>query len=585
MQEFQTSLLWILKSFTICMILFILLVFILQKTTAWGRQFWQITHNYFDPRRSVKPIILFAITVFLALISVRVNLVISNWNNTLYNSLQKLDADLFWLQILIFCVIATIHVVNVLVNYWVSNALIIDWRKWLNYKFLNAWLDKQAFYKIQYSDDKLDNPDQRIAQDVVNFAETSLSFAVGIISQLLTTVSFTMLLWNLSGSLFVAGYEIPRGMVFVVFAYVLISSLFAFRLGRALVKLNFENERLNANYRYLLIRIQEYGESVAFYFGEKYEKVILFAKFDNVLANVWKIVYRTLKFTGFNLVISQISVIFPFLIQAGRFFQQKITLGDLMQTINVFSSLHSSLSYFRNSYDDFAKYRAVLNRLSGFEDSIKRAHTLELPLIKDSSNLLIKNLNVRSPNGDLLINNLDLQLYSGDRLLISGKSGTGKTTLLRSLAGLWSYCDGDISLPKDSLFLSQRPYMPQGRLIDLLYYPQSANCENDEKLTVLLEQLNLSHLVSKLYKQENFTQILSLGEMQRLSIARALLLRPKLLFLDEASASLDEELEDFIYQKIVNELTDSIIISVAHRSRLKVYHNKFLNLTSPDKDK
>ncbi|SMB83800.1 putative ATP-binding cassette transporter [Pasteurella testudinis DSM 23072] len=579
-QEFFDSAVWLAQAFIGSILFLVTLAFLLIKISRWGKQFWQLAADYIDPKTNLKAIMLFLVIVLLSLMAVRLNVVISNWYNIMYGSLQDLNAPLFWQMMAVFGVLAIINVVLVLSKYYLSQRFTINWRTTLNRTFVERWTANRTYYKTQYSYNRLDNPDQRIQQDIQSFVSSSLSFSTGLISAVTSIIAFTILLWKLSGSIALFGVEIPHGMVFVVFGYVLITSLFAFKLGRPLIALNFLNEKLNANYRYSLIRVKEYAESIAFYGGEKSERSTLFSQFEKVIGNVWQIVYRSLKFSGFNLVVSQTSVVFPFLIQAGRFFSKQISLGDLMQTVNVFGKLHDSLSFFRTSYDEFAAYKATLDRLTGFNSAMRNAEQLPMPTISaHPSHLQVTNLTVKTPAQTPLIKGLNLDIAPQTHLLIQGPSGVGKTTLLRTLAGLWAYADGEIAAPSNALFLSQKPYLPQGSLLDALYYPDTPPQKSDyQHEQSVLQKVALAHLSDKLTERNEWTQILSLGEQQRVAFARLLLNQPQVVFLDEASASMDEGLEDAMYRLLQQELPDSTIISVGHRSTLKRFHNSLLHI-------
>ncbi len=580
-EELLNSFLWILKAMASTAVLFSLTVYILAKTTRWGHQFWVLAAGYITPKRSLSPLIYFSIIVFFNLLEVRLNILFSEWHKAMYDALQQMNESVFWIQMIVFSGIATVHVSNVLLTYYFTQRFTIQWRTWLNAQMLEKWLENQAYYKTQYIYNQLDNPDQRIQQDVQSYVSRSLGFATGVISSVVSIVAFTGILWTLSGDMPIAGITIPHALVFLVFIYVLISSVFAFKIGRPLINLNFANERLNANYRYSLIRLKEYAESIAFFRGEKMEKNLLFKQFKQVIDNVWQIVYRTLKLAGFNLAVSQVSVVFPFIIQASRFFSQQIKLGDLMQTAQAFGQVQSALSFFRNSYDEFAEYRAVLNRLTGFYTAINQANQTSNTDIQNNPNQVVfENLTVNKPNGEALIKNLNLVLPQGASLLIKGASGAGKTTLLRTVAGLWSYSEGQVHCPQqNTLFLSQKPYLPQGRLIDALYYPEPAPDNVDlNQAAQAMRQVQLGHLADKLEQENDWTRVLSLGEQQRLSFARVLLHKPTVAFLDEATASMDEGLEDAMYRLLRSELPQTTIISVGHRSTLQVHHQQALHI-------
>ena len=579
-QEIITSSLWIARTLALTVIFFSLGIFLLVRLTHWGKQFWMFAGGYLSPKRSIKPLLFFVLIVTLTLFSVRLSLVHSTWYNNMYTALQEFNQTVFWEQMILFCFIAGFSVAAALISYYLNQRFSINWIEWLNTELLEKWMDKRAYYKSQYIGNNLDNPDQRIQQDIQSYVKTTLSLSTGVIDAVTSMISYTILLWGLAGPMSLLGIEIPRAMVYLVFAYVIFTTLIAFWLGKPLIRLNFANEKLNANYRYSLIRVKEYAESIAFYAGEKVEKSRLYKQFRAVIDNMWDIVFRALKFSGFNLVVSQISVVFPLLIQVGRYFEKQIKLGDLMQTLQVFGKLHSNLSFFRNTYDSFAEYKATLDRLTGFHYSVEAAQKQSKTDITDHpTDVIFQHLSVKSPMGKILIKDLNLTLTQGNSLLIQGQSGVGKTTLLRTIAGLWSYAEGKIFCPQhNTLFLSQRPYLPQGNLLTALYYPDTTENVDLAKITRVLEQVQLAHLQDRLEQEQDWSRILSLGEQQRLAFARLLLHKPKVAFLDEASASLDEGMEHAMYRLIREELPNTTIISVGHRSTLVPLHQQQLEL-------
>ena len=579
-QEAITSLIWILQTLAITSVVFSFGIFLLVSFTQWGKQFWMFAGGYLSPKRSIKPILFFLLIVAMTLLSVRISLVHSEWYKNMYTSLQEFNEYVFWQQMGLFCVIAASSVSAALVSYYLEQRFVINWIEWLNEQLVDKWMAHRAYYKTQYLSENLDNPDQRIQQDVQSYVKTTLSLSTGVIDAVTSMISYTILLWGLAGPMMVLGVEIPHMMVFLVFGYVIFTTLIAFWLGRPLISLNFINERLNANYRYSLIRIKEYAESIAFYAGEKVEKNQLYQQFNAVIHNMWVIVFRTLKFSGFNLVVSQVSVVFPLLIQVGRYFEKQIKLGDLMQTLQVFGKLHSNLSFFRNTYDSFAGYKATLDRLTGFSYAIETVnHESQVQIHNHPTDVIFNNLSVKNPLGYTLVENLNITLPQGTSLLIQGKSGAGKTTLLRTIAGLWSYAEGEVICPTNSqLFLSQKPYLPQGNLISALTYPNKPDNISHTKAVEILNKVQLGHLAEQLEKEQDWTRILSLGEQQRLAFARLILHKPAVAFLDEATASMDEGLEFAMYQLLKQELPKTTLISVGHRSTLKALHQQQLTL-------
>jgi putative ATP-binding cassette transporter len=578
-QELLKSFIWILKAWLVTGAGFVAVAWLLARTTRWGRQFHRLAWPYLTPRRSWRPLLTVAFILFLTMFSVRMNVLFSFWYNGFYSALQALDQTAFWFFLGVFAVLAAVHVLRALLSYLVQQAFDIHWREWLTERLTDHWLAGRAYYRDQFVDAPVDNPDQRIQVDIAAFVSSSRALSMGAANAVVSLVEFTAILWGLSGALSVAGIEIPRGMVFLVYVYVLVATVLAFKLGRPLILLNFLNEKLGANFRYALMRLREYAESVAFYQGEAVERRTLMTRFAEVIRNIWAIVWRSLKFDGFNLVVSQVAVVFPFILQAPRFFAGTIKLGDVIQTSEAFSQVQSALSFFRLSYDEFAQYRAVLDRLTGFMDANEAARALPAAHIVEAPDaLVIDGLDVARPDGQPLLQGLRLHLAPGEALLIQGVSGSGKTTLLRALAGLWPYARGEVQVPTgtQALFLSQRPYLPLGTLRTALAYPGEA--ADDAALREALRKVQLGHLEDRLDEEADWSRILSLGEQQRLAFARVLINRPRVAFLDEATSATDEGLEHALYALLRRELPQCMLVSVGHRSTLVAFHTHRLQL-------
>lgn len=577
----QESLSWLAVASLVTIVAFSAAAALAVRFTRWGSQFWQVAGPYLSPKRSWKPLLVFTLLLVMALFSVRMNVLFSFWYNGFYSALQGLDQTAFWYFLGIFAVLAAIHVLRALFNYYLTQAFNICWRVWLTERLTGDWMNGDAYYRGQFLDEPVDNPDQRIELDVNAFVTGSVSLALGAVSALVSLVAFTGILWGLSAPLTVGGVEIPRAMVFAVYIYVIIATWIAFRLGRPLIRLNFLNEKLTANFRYALMRLREYAENVAFYQGTAIERGTLLGRFSALIGNVWAMVYRSLKFDGFNLVVSQVAVVFPFILQAPRFFSGAIKLGDVMQTSQAFGQVQDSLSFFRTSYDTFAQYRATLDRLTGFLDANQQAR--ELPKVdthEAADGLRIEGLDVLRPDGHRLLADLALELVPGQALLIKGPSGSGKTTLLRALAGLWPYAEGTVYRPggHQALFLSQRPYLPLGDLRTAIAYPNTAVAEDDERLKQALRQVNLAHLAERLELSQDWTRILSIGEQQRLAFARVLFNRPRVVFLDESTSAMDEGLEHALYSLLREHLDETLLVSVGHRATLAQFHTHRLDV-------
>jgi putative ATP-binding cassette transporter len=580
--EWFTSIIWILAVTLAAALATALVGSLITRSTVWGRQFRRLAFPYFSPRgpEGWRPLLTALLLLLLTISAVRLEVLLSYSNNGLLTSLQQLDPSAFARYLGIFAILATIFVLIALLTYYVQQLLVIRWWSWLNDHIVGDWLDGAAYHRGRYTSAAVDNPDQRIQEDIASFPVTSATLTVGAIGSLVSLVSFTLILWQLSGPLTVLGIEIPRAMTFVAYVFVIVATVIAFRIGRPLIGLNFRNELFRASFRYALVRLRDSSEPVAFHRGEAVEAAGLSRRFGAVIGNAWAIVFRTLKFNGFNLGVSQVAVVIPYIIQAPRYFAGAITLGDLTQTATAFGQVESSLSFFRNAYDTFASYRAVLIRLTGLLDADAEARALPSVTLQEGDGLEVRDLTVRLPDERVLVDDLDLHLEAGASLFVTGPSGSGKTTLLRSLADLWPWAEGTVRRPAgdDALFLSQQPYLPLGSLRAALAYPGPADDVDDESAAAVLRQVQLPHLAERLDDETDWSRRLSPGEQQRLGFARVLLVRPRVVFLDEATSALDEGLEHTLYTLLREELPETVVVSVGHRSTLNRFHAERLEL-------
>ena len=580
--EWFTSIVWILGVSVATALGCALLGSLLARSTVWGRQFAKLAFPYFSPRggRGWRPLLTLFLLLLTTITTVRLSVLISYFNNDLFTALQQQDQPAFWRSVLVFVVLIVVWVINQLVAFYVQQALVIRGRVWLTDRILGDWLDGAAYHRGRFTSAPVDNPDQRIQEDIETFTDSSATLAVGTVNALVSLVSFTIVLWQLSGPLSVFGLEVPRAMTFFAYLYVILATVVAFRIGRPLIGLNFLRERFNASFRYALVRLRDNSENVAFHRGERIERTTLGARFGAVIDNAWAIVYRNLRFLGFNFAITEASIIVPYVIQAPRFFAGAITLGDVQQTGVAFGQVHDSLSFFRNAYDNFAVYRAVLIRLTGLLDADQEARALPAVTLEDGDGLTVRDLTVRLPDERVLVDDLDLSLATGDALLVAGPSGSGKTTLLRSLADLWPWAQGTVRRPlgDEALFLSQQPYVPLGTLRTALAYPAAGDAVDDQQAAAVLRRVLLPHLVDRLDDELDWAKRLSPGEQQRLGFARVLIARPRVVFLDEATSALDEGMEHALYTMLREELPETVVVSVGHRSTLNQFHAERLEL-------
>ena len=595
------SALWILKAYGVTVLCLALLVAAVARRTEWGRQFGRITGGYFVGRRSLRVWLMLAAMLLSVVVAVRLTVLVSYYTNDLFTALQLAfqgsDAGIgqFWDALLVYAILATLFVTRFFVDLYLTQRFLISWRRWLTHRMLDDWLGGHAYYRGRFVRDGaggVDNPDQRIQADVdivttgsaepnnpAHGANHILLF--GAIEALLTVASFGVILWNLSGPLDIVGVVIPRALFWIVLGYVLVATIVAFWVGRPLIDLSFTNERRNAGFRYAMIRLKEAAAGVGLYRGERAERRDLDTRLDGVLGNYRAWLNRMMLFLGWNVSVSQAINPLPYIVQAQRLFASEISFGDVMQSATAFHAIHDGLSFFRLSYDSFAGFRAALLRLDGLLDADRRARAMPTGqrICAADGAVRLAGVQVRTPSGRVLVHDLELTVGPGETLLITGRSGVGKTTLLESLAGLWPYTSGEVALPPAVMFAPQVPYLPLGTLRSVVSYPEPAGAFADEQLQRALAAVALPHLLLALGDTGDWAATLSPGEQQRIAFARILLHRPDVVFLDEATAALDEGLELMLYRLLRTELPGTGLVSVSHRGSVAALHRRCLELT------
>jgi putative ATP-binding cassette transporter len=495
---------------------------------------------------------------------------------------------------LIFAILATIATVRQLLDLYVMQRFAIRWRVWLSRRLVDDWLDGYAYFRGQLAATPIDNPDQRIQQDIdivtsitgetntpAHGSGSTLLF--GAVEAVLSVASFGVILWNLSGPLTVLDVTLPRALFWIVIGYVLVATIIAFWIGRPLIRLSFWNELRNASFRYSMIRVKDAASAVGLYRGEDVERAQLSGRLSAIITNYRQWLRRMMLFLGWNLSASQAIDPLPYIVQAQRLFAQQISFGDVIQSAAAFGAIHNALSFFRNAYDSFASYRAALIRLDGLIDTNARARRLPQLTIQKSpgTRVSLEDVEVRTPDGRQLVKGLDLQLNQGDTVTIKGPSGSGKTVLLESIAGLWPYASGSVRLPaeaRETMFVSQLPYLPLGDLRDVTAYPSPRDAVGADAVQEALLKVALPHLIIRINEVKDWAKVLSVGEQQRIAFARILLNRPKAVFLDEATSGMDEGLELMLYRLVRAELPESIVVSVSHRDTVEQHHERQLNL-------
>jgi vitamin B12/bleomycin/antimicrobial peptide transport system ATP-binding/permease protein len=548
------------------------------------RQAWDLAWPYWKSDEKWSAIGLLAAVIALNLITVWLNVRFNYWNNDFYNALQQYDWPEFWRQFAIFGALALAFIVVGVYSSYLRGILHIRWRRWLTERFLRNWLEDQAYYRMQLSQATTDNPDQRISDDLNRFASTSLTLSLGLLSSFVTLVSFLSILWTLSGALTIplgggASIDIPGYMVFAALIYAVAGTMLTRWIGYPLIRLNFDQQRYEADFRFSMVRLRENAENVAFYGGEAREFDTFQTRFVRVVANWWGIIKRRKKLTWFTYGYDQVAIVFPFLVAAPRYFDKVIQLGGLMQIASAFRQVQESLSFIISSYTEIAEYQSVVQRLAGFREKMNEIATEQqrpqaIEIVRDGTGVAVDALDLSLPDGRSLRPDITLAATPGKSLLITGASGAGKSTLLRAIAGLWPFGRGRIRVGDGRcLFLPQRPYLPLGTLADALVYPRSAAELPRDNLAEALRTVGLPELVDRLEEEANWAQRLSIGEQQRLAFARVLLARPEIVFLDEATSALDEAAEVSLYRLLREAPWKPTIVSVGHHATLRRFHD------------
>lgn len=546
------------------------------------KAFFLMLKSYWGCKDSIKSWILLVVIISLTSGSVYIATSINSWYKEFWDTIQNYDIDGFKHQLIIFVILASIHVVVSVYNAYLKSCLAINWRTWLTGKTMTRWLESDNYYKLQLADKNTDNPDQRIAEDLNMFVSSTIVLIIGTATDLAMMISFGVVLWQLSSAVDITvmgmSIHLPNGyMCYLALLYAILGTALTFYLGKPLVKLNFRQQRYEADFRFSLIRVRENSESIALYKGEEEENKYLRQSFSDLVANYIKLIVCTKRLGFLTLGYSQTAVIFPMLISAPLYFAKIITMGSIMQISSAFGRVQDSLSTLVSNFTSWASWKSVVDRLALFYLSMEEVEKLRcIAIEKNATKLEVRDLQIKSPRDKLLLDHVNLDLSSGESLLIRGASGCGKSTLIKALAGIWPYTQGQVRYLNEAkvLFLSQKPYLPQGSLRLAASYP-SAPIE-DGRTEQFFKLVGLEHLIPHLDEVDTWSHILSLGEQQRVAIVRALLNQPDMLFLDEASSAMDEQSEALVYDLLNQYLPHCIMISVGHRSTLIAKHKLVL---------
>ena len=552
---------------------------------------WRLARPYFFSEDRWAGRVLLGTVIAIELSVVAINVMLNQWNNRFYNALQERNWDAFIYEIGFFCVLAAIYIVLAVYQLYLNQWLQIRWRRWMTQHYLDHWLAGANHYRMQLLGDAADNPDQRIAEDINMFIDRTLTISVGLLSAIVTLVSFVVILWTLSAAaplhLFGASLTIPGYLVWAALLYAAVGTTLTHLIGWPLVSLNFRQQRFEADFRFNLVRVRENSEQIALLGGETAERERLLDRFGYVVGNFLLIMQRTKKLTFLTSGYTQISIVFPFIVISPAYFAGAVQLGGLMQTASAFTSVQTALSFFVNAYRSLAEWRAVIARLDGFNIAAERARAaatapqaIAVSTREGRDRVEIDDLLVQLPQGTPLVAADDIAIAAGERVLLTGPSGSGKSTLFRAIAGTWPFGAGTIRVPKGAklMALPQRPYFPIGTLTAAVTYPDEPGTFGAEALSEVITAVGLPALAGRITEEAHWNRMLSLGEQQRLGIARAILQAPDYLFLDEATASLDEPAEAALYRLLNARLRRTTIVSIGHRSTLAAFHRRGLVL-------
>ena len=556
------------------------------------RRVWALSKPYFSSDQKWKARGLLAAIVALNLALVYMNVLFNDWNKLFYDALQDKNQPVFWEQLGRFTYLAFAFIVIAVYKFYLTQLLEMRWRAWMTQHYLKRWLSDQAFYRFELarfsnsaSGNNPDNPDQRIQEDVNQFASLTLSLTMGLLNSVVTLASFVGILWTLSGgfSFHLAGseYVIPGFMVWMALLYCTVGSVLTHYIGRPQIGLNFQQQQAEADFRHRMVQVREYSESIALDRGEAVTHAQLDQRFGRVLSNYLALITAQKRLVWFTSFFGQAAVVFPFVVAAPRFFSGAIQLGELMQISSAFGQVQGALSWFVDSYSSLATWRATTDRLTGFEASFQAVAPVTYSH-EGNSNSVPKgtDLTVALPTGTVILAHTDLRLGAGDTVLLKGPSGSGKSTLFRTLAGIWPFSSGRVDRAPDTMFLPQRAYFPEGPLRDALAYPQPANTYTDAALKQALQDALLPGLTGQLDVSDAWGQKLSGGEQQRLAIARALLKKPQWIFADESTSALDEAAETALYQRLTTLVAErgGALVSIAHRPGVAAFHQRLWTL-------
>jgi putative ATP-binding cassette transporter len=553
---------------------------------------WQLIRSYWQSEQRLFAYSFFIFVIIMSVSLVGMEVVFNYWYNGFYDALQDYNKRSAFDLILVFVFLAAVFIILAVYRYYLQQYLGLRWRRWLTDQFMNRWLEKKSYYYLENFEKGTDNPDQRIQEDIASLVASSLDLSIGLIGSVTTFFAFIYILWTLSGHLTLhlgsfGTVVIPGYLVWVSIIYAIIGTFCAFKVGYPLVSLNFEQQRREADFRFALIDLRSHAEHVALYRGEHHQRNILGGLFDRVLNNWYAIILRQKLLLWFTAGYNQVSVILPLLVVLPNYFNKVFKLGGLMQALRAFTQIQDALSFLVNSYSQIAQWRAVVQRLLTFinhmSDVEEEADTQNhfIYHTQSADKITIRDLSIHTPKEDNLLEKINVEFVHGKNYLIKGPSGIGKSTFIRTIAGIWPYGHGDITLPADKsiMYIPQKSYMPIGSLREALLFPDNISALSDEVLIKVLLDCDLPELTTRLDDVSMWSEQLSPGELQRIAFARVLIHKPDWVFLDEGTSALDMPHEAHLFELIKRELPECSLVSIGHQPSIEIFHEQQFDLS------
>lgn len=561
-----------------------------QSESSFLAKFWALAKPYWTSEHKWKARGLLAIVVSLTLGNVYILMQYNTWNKLFYDALQKFEQNRLIPLIVRFGLIMLAMTLVSVYQLYFTQLLEIRWREWMTTHMIDRWLSARAFYFLQLAEKSTDNPDQRVAEDIQAFVHDSLSLSMGVLNKTVVLFMFLGILWGLSGRLPVhfAGFDfsIPGYMAFAALLYAIFGSVITHKIGKRLTPLNFTQQRYEADFRFGLVRLRENTESIALSGGERAESRALHDSFTRIIENFHQLMLKRKQLGFFTNIFAWCSPIFPMVLAAPRYFAKAIELGGFMQIVNAYNQVEGALRWPVDNYVDLTRWAAVVQRLAGFSESLDRMAGLEqraacmLANADGDEKIILRSVSLSLPSARPLLQELNLELSPGRSVLLHGPSGCGKSVLLRALSGAWPYAEGRITLPRNAKFfvVPQKSYMPVASLREALTYPHMPKDADSAELRELMQLCRLEHLFARLDDIENWAQILSPGEQQRIAFVRVFLHKPEWIFLDESTSAIDEDMQATLYRALRQKLPSAAIVSIAHRTSLHEFHDRHFDV-------